>query len=601
MLNLYVKNVKFICQNILKINPNYDILSKKGGTDLLIRKEENIDILLIKLFFCLAPFLFGLYYEFSSYFAQIFILIILLIKLLKAKKCKVYFNFVSLALAIISVGYLFTCIYAVDKGMAILGFLKYSIPLTFGLLLMQYKQEEVKDMMSLIPISGVIMVFVSVIFKYIPFLPNVFYLQNGRMMGFFLYANTFALFLLIGIIYIGYSKKPKWKIIIYNVVLLFGILISGCRTIQILTLLNYIIMIIKQKELRMYFIALVAIAIAGTIGYVLITGNVNTVGRYLTTSTSSRSLQERLLYYKDAIPLILRHLFGLGYMGYSYIQPQIQTGIYQAAFVHNDFLQIVLDIGIIPVVVLIIAIIKSLISKNKSVSFKLILLTIVLHMLIDFDLQFMIIFLILVMTLNIWDNKEYEFEANKTALISIESILIAIYLYFGIVTIFHYFEKDEISSKMYPIYTESNIAIANNYMESKDINSANKVALNMQKTNKELGMIYNIKAYYYLSNKNWNLMAQNKKRYIEINKYDINEYEDYVFCLSEAIEYYAQNDEMEKALEYIKQVAEVPSIIEHVKSSTSSISYKLKDKPAFELSENVQKYILTMKGVLEND
>ena len=71
--------------------------------------------------------------------------------------------------------------------------------------------------------------------------------------------------------------------------------------------------------------------------------------------------------------------------------------------------------------------------------------------------------------------------------------------------------------------------------------------------------------------------------------------------LSEAIEYYAQNDEMEKAMEYIKQVAEVPSIIEHVKSSTSSISYNLKDKPTFELKSNVQKYILTMKGVLEND
>ena len=591
----------FFLHKILKIIPYYDILCKKGGTILLYKKAENIDILLIKIFLCLTPFLFGLYYEFSSYFAQIFILVILLIKLLKQKKFKVYLNFASMALAIISVGYLFTCIYAVDKGMAILGFLKFTIPLTFGLLLMQYKQEEVKDMMTLVPISGVIMVIVSMIFKYIPFLPNVFYLQNGRMMGFFQYANTFALFLLIGIIYIGYSKQPKWKIIIYNIGLLFGILISGCRTVQILTLLNYIIMIIKQKELRMYFIALVIIAIAGTIGYVLITGNLNTVGRYLTTSTSSRSLQERLLYYKDAIPLILRHPFGLGYMGYSYIQSQIQTGIYQAAYVHNDFLQFALDIGIIPLVVLIIALIKNLFSKNKELSFRLILLTIALHMLIDFDLQFMIIFLILVMTLNLWDNKEYEYETNKIALISIDTLLIIIYLYFGIVTLLNYFEKDEIATKMYPIYTEANIAIANNYMQNEDINSAYKIALNIQKTNKELGMIYNIKAYYYYINKDWKSMVQNKKKYLEFNKYNLKEYDEYVLMLSEAIEYYAQNEEMEKAMEYIKQVAEVPSIIEHVKSSTSSISYKLKDKPAFELSENVQKYILTMKGVLEND
>lgn len=568
---------------------------------MLYKKAENLDILLIKIFFFLSPFLFGMYYEFSAYFGQIFILVILLIKVLKTKKCKMYLNLSSVSLAVISAGYLLTCIYAVDKGMAILGFLKFTIPLTFAILLMQYSKEETIKMMRPIPIAGTIMVILSAIFKYIPFLPDVFYLQNGRMMGFLQYANTFALFLLIGIIVVGYSQEKKWKVIIYNIILLFGILVSGCRTIQVLTLLNYIIMIFKQKEFRIYFIALILIAITGTITYVLITGNFNTIGRYLTISTASRSLQERLLYYKDAIPLILRHPFGLGYMGYSYIQPQIQTGIYQAAYVHNDFLQLILDIGIIPTIILIIAIIKSLISKEKSLSIKLILITIALHLLIDFDLQFMIIFLILVMTLNLWDGKKYEYEANKMILIGAESILIGVYLYFGIVTLFNYFNKDEIASKMYPIYTESNISIANNYWENDDISNSYKIASNMQKTDKELGMIYNIKAYYYLNNKNWNLMEKNKKRYIEINKYDMKEYEDYVLMLSQAIEYYAQKDEMEKAVEYIKKVTEVPSIIEHVKSLTSSVSYNLKDVPNFELSENVQKYILTMKGVLEND
>ena len=568
---------------------------------MLYKKAGNIDILLIKIFFFLSPFLFGLYYEFSAYFAQIFILAILLIKILKVKKCKMYLNFSTLALAIVSVGYLFTCIYAVDKGMAILGFLKFTIPLTFGFLIMQYSKEEVIEMLKPIPISGVLMVIISILFKYLPFLPDVFYLQNGRMMGFLQYANTFALFLLIGIIVAGYSHEKKWKVIIYNIILLFGILVSGCRTVQVLALLNYIIMIVKQKELRIYFIALVLLAIAGTITYVLITGNFNTIGRYLTISTASRSLQERLLYYKDAIPLILRYPFGLGYMGYSYIQPQIQTGIYQASFVHNDFFQMALDIGIIPVILLVIAIIKSLISKDNSLVFKLFLITIALHLLIDFDLQFMIIFLILVMTLNLWDGKEYEYEANKIALISVESVLIGIYLYFGIVTLFNYFDKNEIASKMYPIYTEANIAIANDYLENDDISNSYKIASNMQKTNKELGMIYNIKAYYYLNNKNWNLMEQNKKRYIEINKYDMKEYEDYVLMLSQAIEYYAQKDEIDEAIEYIKKVVDVPSKIEQVKSSTSSIAYKLKDIPTFELEPNVQNYILTMKGVLEND
>lgn len=568
---------------------------------MLYKKVENIDLLLIKVFLFLTPFLFGLYFEFASYFAQILILVILLIKLCKVKKCKIYLNFEALALAVISAGYLITCIYAIDKGMAFLGFLKFTIPLTFGFLLMQYKQEETIDMMKLIPVSGVIMVMVSLLFKYIPFLPDVFYLPNGRMMGFLQYANTFALFLLIGIIYSANYIKGKTKVIIYNIILLFGILVSGCRTVQVLTLLNYIIMIVKKKELRIYFIALLLVTIAGTITYVLITSNFNTIGRYLTISTASRSLQERLLYYKDAIPLILRNPFGLGYMGYSYIQPQIQTGIYQAVYVHNDFLQLILDIGIIPTIIFGVAMAKSIISKNNSKSLKLFLLTIALHILLDFDLQFLIIFLILVISLDIWSGKEFEFEVSKMAVISANSIFIAIYLYFALTTFFHYIEKDEISAKMYPIYTEANIQIADKYMEIEDLINANKIASKILETNKELGMSHNIKAYYYLKNQKWNLMEQNKKRYLEINKYDMSEYEDYVLMLSKAIEYYAQNDEMEKAMEYIKKVAEVPSIIEQVKNSTQSIAYELKEVPNFELRKNVQKYILTMKGVLEND
>ncbi|MBR0427278.1 MAG: O-antigen ligase family protein [Clostridia bacterium] len=568
---------------------------------MLYKKAENIDLLLIKIFLFITPFLFGLYFEFASYFAQIIILVILLIKLCKAKKCKIYLNFEAIALAVISAGYLFTCIYAIDKGMAILGFLKFTIPLTFGLMLMQYEKQEITEYLKVIPVSGIIMIILSMLFKYISFLPNDFYLPNGRMMGFLQYANTFALFLLIGIIFTVYCIKDKKKVIIYNIILLFGILISGCRTVLVLAFLNYIIAIVKKKELRIYFIALVLIAIAGTITYVLITGNLNTIGRYLTISVASRSLQERLLYYKDAIPLILKYPFGMGYMGYSYIQPQIQTGIYQAAYVHNDFLQLILDIGIIPTIIFGVAMAKSIISKNNSKSLKLFLLTIALHILLDFDLQFLIIFLILVISLDIWSGKEFEFEVSKMVVIVTGSIFIAIYLYFALTTFFHYIEKDEISAKMYLIYTEANIAVANNYMESEDIENANEVATNMKKTNKELGMIYNIKAYYYLKNQKWNLMEQNKKRYLEINKYDMSEYEDYILMLSQAIEYYAKNDEMEKAMDYIKQVVEVPSIIEKVKSSTSNIAYELKEVPNFELKENVQKYILTMKGVLEND
>ena len=121
-------------------------------------KAKNLDFTLMQIFLFVLPFLFGLFYEFTSFLAQVFIIIILVIKLIKEKNAKVYLNCSSITLAIISAGYLFTCIYAVDRGMAFLGFLKFSVPLTFAFLLMQYSKEQSKEIMNVIPFSGVTMI-----------------------------------------------------------------------------------------------------------------------------------------------------------------------------------------------------------------------------------------------------------------------------------------------------------------------------------------------------------------------------------------------------------------------------------------------------------
>lgn len=82
---------------------------------MLKKKNKKIDILLIQIFIFLAPFAYGLFYEFTAYFAQAIILIILAIKIIKNKKIKLYANISTISLVIISVGYLVTSIYAIDK------------------------------------------------------------------------------------------------------------------------------------------------------------------------------------------------------------------------------------------------------------------------------------------------------------------------------------------------------------------------------------------------------------------------------------------------------------------------------------------------------
>lgn len=50
------------------------------------------------------------------------------------------------------------------------------------------------------------------------------------------------------------------------------------------------------------------------------TGNMQSIGRYLTISLSSSTFLGGLLYVKDAVIPILTNPLGLGYQGYGYEQ-----------------------------------------------------------------------------------------------------------------------------------------------------------------------------------------------------------------------------------------------------------------------------------------
>lgn len=476
------------------------------------------------------------------------------------------------------------------------------MPLTYAILIMQYNKRDIDEIIKVIPISGMTMIIICLLAKYVPFIPNYFYLSNGRMIGFFQYSNTYALFLLIGIISFIESNISKAKKYIGIAILLIGIYWSGSRTVFVLTIFNFIILIIKNRNLRKYLLALIGLSIIGTIAYTLITKDFDTFGRYLTITTNSDTLVERLLYYKDALLEILKNPFGLGYMGYSYIQPSIQTGVYHAEYVHNDLIQIILDIGIIPMIIFVVAIINTLFAKGikKFDTKKQILLTIILHIIFDFDLQFTYIFLIIVMTLNIFSGKLYVMKSKNNIVIPTISLITIIYLYFGICTLFQYINKSELAIKMYPIYTEANLNVMNDKVEY-DIEYANKVASKILETNENSKSVYDVKALYYMEQGSWRLMVKNKQKSIEIGKYDIENYEEYVFMLSGAIDYYANSNDLKETEKYMKLVIEVPSKLENIKDETSSLAYRLKDKPNFELSENIQNYIEKIKGVYDND
>ena len=566
----------------------------------------------------IIPFLIGTFYDFSVFLVTLIFSGILLGIFIKNKKLKIEINNMFLLSMVLFIFSFLGIFWAIDKNDAIIGTLRMLSLVIFSILLMQCTKEEKEKILNVIPYSGLVMLILSIIIGFIPALRNIVYSESNRITGMFQYSNVFALYLLIGFIIITNKKKKEEKVkeakeesvkieknkqkllkkyspIICGIILLIGILMTGSRTTFIITTI-YIIYLCFRKENRyrkIYGITYAVILLLLGI-YVLITKNIETIGRIFTISMDSSTLLGRILYWKDGLNLLLENIFGYGYMGYSYKVYEIQTGMYYTKFVHNDYLQIALDIGIIPLVIFIIFLVKSLFSKNNSKLNKIILIAIIIHMFLEFDLQFMIIFYILLMCLEEKTYKKIEIEKSITSYLVI-GIIILVYGYYGIACFMNYIKQDEIAINMLGDFTEAKVNVMNS---TENLNTANRLADEVLEKNIYAYQAYGIKAIYYLQNNEFEKMIEMKKKEISLDKYNPQVYEDYVFCLSQVLEKYAKEQNDEEIIKYSKYVFEVENMIQDVKNKTDKITEKLQDSSKIELSEETLNYINNIKEII---
>ncbi len=566
----------------------------------------------------IIPFLIGTFYDFSVFLVTLIFSGILLGIFIKNKKLKIEINNMFLLSMVLFIFSTLGIFWATDKNDAIIGTLRMLSLVIFSILLMQCKKEEKEKILNVIPYSGLVMLILSIIIGFIPALRNIVYSESNRITGMFQYSNVFALYLLIGFIIITNKKKKEEKVkeakeesvkieknkqkllkkyspIICGIILLIGILMTGSRTTFIITTI-YIIYLCFRKEnkyRKIYGITYVVILLLLGI-YVLITKNIETIGRIFTISMDSSTLLGRILYWKDGLNLLLENIFGYGYMGYSYKIYEIQTGMYYTKFVHNDYLQMALDIGIIPLVIFIIFLVKSIFSKNNSKLNKIILISIIIHMFLEFDLQFMIIFYILLMCLEEKIYKKIEIEKSITSYLVI-GIVILVYGYYGIACFMNYIKQDEIAINMLGDFTEAKVNVMNS---TENLNTANRLADEVLEKNIYAYQAYGIKAIYYLQNNEFEKMIEMKKKEIALDKYNPQVYEDYVFCLSQVLEKYAKEQNDEEIIKYSKYVFEVENMIQDVKNKTDKITEKLQDSSKIELSEETLNYINNIKEII---
>ena len=544
----------------------------------------------LKIFIAAAPFLIGVYYEWASCLVCILLIGYLRYCFKMKGKIQISWSLPLFAAALIPVAYGISALWAVDSGMALLGMVKFlPLPL-FVLAVQQTEKEERESLTDYVPASGMIMVILSWVLGLIPVL-EIYFRVNGRLAGFFQYPNTFALYLLVGIIIL--LSKEQWnKVKVLDLlVLLTGILLTGSRTgfiLLVVTILHFCFWI-REKKARLGLLGILALLMAVTGIYVLISGNTGAIGRYLTASFSSSTFLGRILYYKDALPVILRHPFGLGYMGYYFTEGSFQTGVYSVVNIHNELLQFLLDIGWIPTGILAWVLIKGIISGKRKE--QLIIIVILLHSMLDFNLQFLSIVFILFSVIGIREKNEKK-NARKGALIVGTVLISGASFYFGLDSALYYLKQYSASATLYPGNTNAWMHLLG---KAEDVEEMDEIAEKILVMNPDNPLANSAKARVSYANGDFGNVITYKELALEYYRYDLEEYLDYFNMLYVGYQLYMENNDPSSAEVCREELLKIPNMLEEVLSETDSLAYQIQDKPELELPEEYQEVLRSLK------
>lgn len=540
----------------------------------------------------LSLVLSGGFNEYVGCVLSALISVLLIVKIAQNRNLVVNINITSLSIAVITLLYLISCFYAIDSGMAFVGFLKFLPVLLYMLLLMQDKGIK-ERLIALLPYVALALGVLSLVLMYIPITKDYFTVSE-RMAGFLQYPNTFALFLLVGELTALSKEKLKPIDIISALLLIILLLFTGSRAVFILAVFSNVLIIFFRKGRKNKIIlctVLAALVLAVLLLLPLLKSN-EIFLRYFTISFGESTFVGRLLYYADAFPVILRHPFGLGYMGYYYVQQSIQTGVYSVMFIHNDFLQLLLDVGWIPCLLFVVGIIKSFFRKGNSAGKRIILLTVFLHCLFDFDLQFISMFFILLLFLNYNDGKQLELKKGAVFVFSFV-ITGLLSLYFAVALGLAHFGFNQAADSMFPGNTQNKVDLL---IAEDDIVTQNEIADRIISQNEYVQIAYSAKARYAFSQGDFESLISYKNKIFQIAPFSYDEYEDYCYMLIQGIQLYKQAGDEYSTEVCEQQLLKTADRLDRLDDKLSNLGRKIVDQPKTDLPDDIVKYINSLES-----
>lgn len=539
---------------------------------------------------------FGFFYEGFGAAASLFLLLLLQKRLRKNGEFQLSKNLLILGICLLPAAALITVPYAIDSGMAVLGIIKFLPAALFALLVMQEEEAQWERLILLIPPIAAAVTSICLLCGLTP-LYELFFI-NKRFSGTFQYANSYAMLLLVSLLIVLFSYQYYSRILgsLMVILLTTGIILTGSRAVFFLTAAGIVVWIAysfcRQKEssriLRMWVLLIIGI-VALCLLLAFLTGHERELARFTKINWEKSTHLDRLLFLCDGLTILGQYPFGLGYKGYLFYQGAVQSGDYAVTYVHNDLLQCGLDFGIWMMVLLGIGYTAILIKRDISMRNRLILAVMAIHGLFDWDFQFAVMLMILILMSNAGRRWCMPLDKmGKVILSAMAAVLATLNLWVGSAALLEFAHCYEAAAIVYPGMTISQMQVISSHQNDS---TGGEAAASICKRNDYCTIALQVMAEQAARRGDFEQMAKYGEKFVKSAKYNETGYGIYVYLLSYAVEREEAVGNQEGVLKYLRMAGQVKKTMEEAEKSFSPLAEQVLGKVKLELPDEYAAYV----------
>ena len=539
-------------------------------------QKKNILNVFLVILGIMLPFACGMYEEYSGAIVSAILSIGIIGIWLKKKTISLEWNTGLILSGIFLLAYSVSVIYAIDAGMALTGIFKFLWIFLFLIIIQQTDFPVKKSIFQYLPYVGFTICILGFIAYGVPQIYEKLYIDE-HLHGGFQNEHTFAMFLLICLVLVCAKEKITQESFMMMAVLLAGIFLTGSQSVFLFTLFVIMFILIKYQNRKLWFVFLIVFALLCWMIYTK--WNIYKLWDQMIEALFNEVVQGELLYIQDALPLLVKHPFGLGYSGYSYMQGIVQTGRYTVEYIGHNILQTILDIGWIPALCYVASVVKTCMAKTGLLEEKVILVLIVIHGFIEYNFICSIMFGIvcMIMTKASWKGEWLEQRHAISWKVGIipTILLTGISFYFSVPLLACHYGNFDLAAKWYPLYTEANLKILE---KETDLAKQESLANLIIKQNDTCVLPYSVKAELAYHQKDYEKVMDYQKEAIRRDCFLYQRYVDYAYMLYDGLLYYKEKEDKKHYEQCLEEIEKIPIYMEEAESKVSELGAALENK-----------------------